>query len=927
MGTTLKKLTSDLKNLQIGEIDGANVLLNGIQLLVKSVDSPWIDLVDGIFPPASVVTELLQTIHQKRPNLDPNTCMALVIQQAYLEVLQTTLKQEKGTLEARFDLDNVNIDEQWRKKLFRSVEKLKECEIDVTRVNFLNLHNEPLVKDHFECLTTDWLRARLFREEDETDEAVNLARRISYQLYPQLLHIVAEHGEFYAPLVEYVKTIDFHELHKLHDIGKYRAALMKLSLKPVFHETFALRDLYVELNANDMSRLRQGGLAREKEKTGQLMKMVLDQLDDREHVVFIQAEPGKGKTVFCHMLAARVAVERPDWIPVFIRLRDESFVIEEVFEESFKKYLHPHFTLTDNLLRNRRFLFILDGIDELELAADTNHSLKSFFEQLSVFQKKCTEENRWRHKLVVTSRTIQNIESDVPSNFLCLQIENMGNPQFVAWLSNWTKLFGEKVANEFRTFLDRKKVFEESEENIQSSIRKLASEPLLLYMLGAMYRDGVLTQEAFETSPHRIEIYNRFVSWVCGDTRKYQLDPRSNRILEKSGLTPYGFRQLLQEIALCVWHGGKEFVPTICMRDHLSEPFSKPIKKLIAAGFDGIHNRLATFSFRHPEGASEKVEFAHKSFGEYLAAEQMVESLRQNGDPHHFYSVFGAALLSDEIRNFVMNILTIKFPLEEVKQITEQLYHLYIHYSDGRWMNEGITRAQWDELKRDKGTLDLLRFEAQTGINLFVLLCLLYQQTGGIFEICGRENDGTFESNRFRKLLAFGEFVETFGLFRRIHHLLKKVSLRRANLLCANFRRADLQETNLQEAVLRDVNLRGANLQGANLQGADLRTANLQDANLQGASLQNANLEDADLRDADFQKANLLGANLLCADLRDADLCGATLQSAVLYGANLHGTILEDADLTGAIISKQHLASYRDLFSETQLIQLDVVQD
>jgi uncharacterized protein YjbI with pentapeptide repeats len=242
-------------------------------------------------------------------------------------------------------------------------------------------------------------------------------------------------------------------------------------------------------------------------------------------------------------------------------------------------------------------------------------------------------------------------------------------------------------------------------------------------------------------------------------------------------------------------------------------------------------------------------------------------------------------------------------------------------------MNEGITRIRWDELKIYEVSVDLLRFEAQTGINLFVLLCLLYRQIEDIFEICGRENDGTLDSNRFRRLLALGEFVETFGLFRRIHHLLKKVSLRRANLLCANFRRANLQGTDLQGAILRDVNLRGAGLLDANLQGADLRVANLQDANLQQANLQDANMEEADLRDADLRGANLQGVNFLCADLRDADLQGANLQRAVLYGTNLHGTILEDANVTGTIISQQHLARYRDLFSENQIVQLDVVHD
>jgi uncharacterized protein YjbI with pentapeptide repeats len=503
------------------------------------------------------------------------------------------------------------------------------------------------------------------------------------------------------------------------------------------------------------------------------------------------------------------------------------------------------------------------------------------------------------------------------------------------------------MANEFRVFLDRRKVFEEPEKSSQSNMRRLASEPLLLYLFGTLHRNGALTQDAFETSAHRIEIYDRVVSWVCGDTRKYHAVHPSNRILKKSGMKPYELRQLLQEIALCVWHKGGEFAPITSITRRLNDSVPEQMRKLTTSGSKGVHNLLVSFSFEWHEGESGNVEFLHKSFGEYLIGEKIGESLRQisectsdqslqPGGPHtdytkevahRFYSVFGVALLTERIWDFVITILTENFTNEEIKQITEQLYHLYIGYSDGRWMNEGITRMRWDELKIYEVSVDLLQFEAQTGINLFVLLCLLYRQIEDIFEICGREDEGTFDSNRFRKLLAFGEIVETFGLFRRIHHLLKKVSLQRANLLCANFRRANLQETNLQGAILRDMNLRGASLQGANLQGADLRVANLQDADLRGASLQNANMEDADLRDVDFRKADVQGANLLCADLRDADLRGANLQRAVLYGANLRGVILEDADVTGAIISIQHLARYRSLFSENQIAQLDVVHD
>ncbi len=960
MGITLNQVSWNLKDLQIDDIRVDNVLFKGVQLLVEYANSFWDEMLKEICPPMYTFTELVKTIRLEKQDSDLDTYAALAIQQAYLEVFQTTLKEVKDTLEVRFDLDDVaDIDEQWRNKLLTSVEEFKECDIDAVRIDFPNLHDEPFVKNHLEKLAADWFRMRLFRKDGEEYEAANLARRISYQLYPHLLKIIAEHGELYAPLPEYFDVVNHRELQKHSDIEKYRAFLMQLPAKPIFHGIFALQDLYVELEATDIVLLSKkryliqpkvaGNELLEKEDSVQLMQTVLKQLDVRGPIILIQAGPGKGKSVFCQMLAARMAAERPNWIPILIRPGDKPFITGNSFNEIIKNSIEPYFTLTDDLLKTRRFLFILDGLDDLWPPTEFGHTFKRFFEQLAIFQKTYTEKDGWGHRFVITARPVrlQDIESGLPLNLLHLKIKNVEIPQFEMWLKNWEKLFGEDTANAFREVLERGKVFDQSENAYRNSIKGLVSELLLLYMLGAMHRDGALPQDVLETSPQRIEIYDRVVSWACEDTRKYHAVHHSNRVIERSGMKPYQLRRLLQEIALCIWHGRRESTSITRITKHLRDVAPEPVKKLTASDFDGMQTVLVSLPLQRYEGDNRHVEFFHKSFREYLAAEKMVETLMRLGErilnrysqqgeyrintmkevAYHFYSVFGIALLSSEIYNFVMDILPRNFSLEEIKQVTKRLYHLYIDYSDGRWFDAGISKIQWDELKRYDGRTGLLQFEAQAGINLFVFLCLLYQQIDATFEICGREEDGTFDSNRFRRLVGLGEIAGTFGLLRRVHGFLSKVNLQRADLLCVNLRRATLQKANLQGAILREAILREANLEGASLQGADLRVANVQDVNLQDADLQGANLEEADLRDANLQGANMQDANLLCADLRDADFRRAVLRRVVLYGANLRGALLHDADVTGTIISQQHLATFRELFSDEQIAQLNVVQD
>ena len=905
MGTTLNKLREAMKDLHVDGLAGANVLLKGIKTLAEHINSPWGELIKEIFPPAHLLIGLLKAIQAEKRSLDLDSCAALAIQHAYLEVFQNNLNEEKGNLEARFDLDDVEVDEQWKSEFSRTVETLQEFDIDVNHMDFPNLHNEPLVKEHFEKIAAEWLKVRLFKQDFEACEAVNFARRISYQLYPQILRIVSEYSDTYAPLAQYLEKVDHRELRELRDIEKYRAYLMKLPLKPIFNETFALKDMYAELDATDIT-----PSSKRKGKTAQLMQAVVDQLDDKEHVVFIQAGPGKGKSVFCQMLAAKVATQMLDWIPVLVRLRDDRFSAEQRFEKSIREYIKTHFTLTDELLRTRRFFFILDGFDELWLSSESSYVLKFFFARLSAFQKECSEENRWNHKILVTGRPmrIQDIESELPVNFLRLKIENMRISQFKAWLNNWAVLFGAEVAKDFTVFLTQGKVFDETKESHRSGLKSLASEPLLLYMLGAMHRDGALSQDSFDTA-RRIAIYDKAISWVCGDTKsgKYKTVHRGNRVLERSGIQPYELRQLLQETALCIWQGGGEFAPIERIKKRLNDVVPKQTKKLFGPGLEGVHNLLASFYFQRHKGESGNVEFSHKSFGEYLVAEKMAETLIDIGEcsvnrnthqeeyrikdakdvANLFYSVFSAMRLSHEVRDFIMDFLSKHQTEKEIKHITERLYEFYIAYSDGRWMSEGISRARWDELRKYESELSLLEFEASVGVNLFALLCVLYQKTEDEFSACGREENGSFDEYRINRLWGIGEIAKPPGLlWIRIYRFLKKIDLHGARLRERSFYGADLRKANLQRADLR----------GANFQGADL---------------ENADLENADLRGANLENANLVGANLSGVNFQSREL-----NYAILY-----------TDLTNAKILKHDLEKYRHLFSEEQIAQLNVCDE
>lgn len=953
MPLTLHTLADQMSGTHLDAHDGAAVLVRGLHLLLDHADSPWETLIASICPAQPIMSDLLTRIPDivGPPGLD--ACLAIGVQHAYLRAFQHVLRESAGLLDAHYALDEVAEQSTWLNRLHVFYEQITAYPLHLDQFDLRNFSTSPFIKEYLEQFSRIWLKMRLHHQQYAAFDAQNLARRVSYRIYPALLEQMAANQEFYAPLIDYFQQIGNWDNG---DVAAYTAHLLTLPAEPALQSSYALRDLYVAMQTTHvlpeahafrygMSRFQSASPDEHRGPQGQLMRTVLDQLEDREHVVCIQAKPGRGKSAFCAMLAANVALDYPEWLPILVDLQDGRFRHDAPLPEAIRHYVAPYMPLTDDVFRTRRLLLIFDGFDELSFSSDDARGLRRFFFTLAEFQRSAARSNHGRHKIVIAGRpiSIQDIESNLPTNFLRLRIEPLTNSQLVMWLANWEKVVGPQVAHAFQTFLEAGNAFQEAEGAPASDLQTVIGTPLLLLLLAELHRHRILTRPEHAAIRSAVEVYDLALSWIGGDFPHNWPLSREQEHLKQHGVSADTLRRVLQEIAICIWHEQRTLVPFAHIRNYLSSAAPRSAKKVFNSGLRGLHNLAISLPFPASPDTPQLVGFSHKSFGEYLAAEKMMLSLRKIStsfaEPvdlespalqeaaHRFYSVFGVTLLTDEIWEFMMEILGNRYDLDDLRQMTERLYRLYITYSNGRWINEDIARTQWSVLKRYDVPLDLLQFEAQVGINLFVLLCLLYWKTRGTFDICGRPDEGTFDSGRFRKLVAIGELVGTFGLFRRVSHLLSGVNLQEANLVCANLRRADLHTTNLRGAILRDANLRGANLRNACLQDADLRVASLQNADLRNATCMNANLEDADLRDANLTGSNFEKASLLCTEMRDAEFSRANLRGAVLYGAMLQGSNFEEADVTGAIISKQQLARDIDLFTEEQVAQFQIVDD
>ncbi|GET39009.1 NACHT domain-containing protein [Microseira wollei] len=680
-------------------------------------------------------------------------------------------------------------------------------------------------------------------------------------------------------------------------------------LETVFDETFTFQDIYVPLKAR---RLDGNGKPYEAEPID-LETWAKEMLDKPDKVMFIQGGPGRGKSVFCRMFADWVRQHlHPIWTPILIRLRDIR-TLENTLETTWRTILQNlDFVnsdagwLTD---KNTRFLFLLDGFDELLMEGRAGGGLKEFLQQIADFQRNYNQPPAVGHRVLITGRplALQGIERLMPTNLERVEIELMDDSIQQQWFTQWSAQVGEVESLEFQSFLRN--------QNCPDRVKELAREPLLLYLLARMHRDKHLKVQIFDGVSGvgaKIRVYEQSVNWVLEKQRQ-------NENFRLTGLETEDLRRILQEAALCVVQSGGESAKITMLEDRLNRQQAKLIEKAKkTAGEKALNNALAAFYLQPCEGdRGGAVEFTHKSFGEFLFAQLLKESLEEWTETDRrrgyklkdeelykeIYDLLGYGGLTPEIVEYLMALLDASDEFKPV-ELFQRLEDFYLQWCEGAFIDqetETLPQKKVQQLKKHLPNSNIRLGQRQVdiyaGLNAMILLLELnrYAQSKDdlkgkiVFYLCGKKDTDGFDKNRLRRIIGYSDCIDLLGFFRTVGFFLSGANLSDANLRDAYFIGADLSGATLIGAKLFDAKLFGADLSGATLIGAKLFDAKLFGADLSGATLIGAFLSDADLRGADLRGADLRGANL-----RGANLRGANLRGADLRGANLGVLTLND---------------------------------
>ncbi|WP_427158731.1 pentapeptide repeat-containing protein [Aliinostoc sp. HNIBRCY26] len=918
----------------------------------------------------TLLTEsLLRSLSQKKA-LKRNEGTWLAFQIAYLQALQQVLHQEailyrpwlnRAKIPARTPiLQDIQL-----QGLLKTLSPGKLTDTQAEQA--LSLVADSLLVQQMNYASVAWFVANGAEEV----EAKLLIQRLTHSLPGYLLAVIAHNALPLAQLQKFFRlgtpgNITTTELgttvaDKI-DLQRenYRASLLQSLNTPLFMESFALKDIYIPLAGTP-----QTG---NDESPVDLKTWVQKQLNDLETVTVIESEAGYGKTSFCQMWAAEIAREvYPSWMPILIRFRDIKYnhnLIETLNSGlAFQTHNHLATWLAEN---HPRCVILLDGLDELPPAIHSKRIKASFIQQLTELQAQS------QHKIILTSRsrTLREIAPEILLQWRRIKIEPLTTNELKQWFQQWTLIQSLPVAQNFFTFLKQAGLFASKSKFPQLST--LVHQPLMLYLLGVLHRDGLLDDGILELANNHNsllwEIHHRLQQWLLG----YPLTSNINTTLQRSGLahihrTPEAIANLLsnhppqtvidqiqalslkilhsdrhqitqesaQEINLPVFYfrirqaggrgqgaGGKvDKVDKVDKVEFLTQsPIPSEALSLSKCPQSPIPNPQSPIPSPQspiPNPQSPSIEFSHPRIGRYLCAKAVAHQL---------------AMLTHSQRDIYG---TESFLIDSPSDVAQHVYNL---------LGYGVLNQEITEL-----AIASLRPQFQHRFSWEVLIQRLqsfwYGYCQGRWLDAGIAHTALSYFHTLQNPLNVEHLntyvgINVFFLLAEIHREIQVpfapcghpshttdfypeallMLLAKAMLLDTHVSKRictkSLTGIDLSGASLSHITLAGANFQGTNLTNAALIDTNLTGVNLKGANLSDANLTNANLTAANLSHVNLTNTNLTGTNLTNVSIENTNFTNACLSDAVLSAEHQETAKFGGALFSLEQFQALKVLLSQ-----------
>ncbi|MEG4055143.1 MULTISPECIES: hypothetical protein [unclassified Microcoleus] len=262
-------------------------------------------------------------------------------------------------------LTRINLNSVLSEEFKQQIEELAESSLDEqeARKTMSGFPGSKLAEKFNHLLLTYLQQVGLTKGEAQT-----LTERVAWSTPRYISQALAEAKDDLKVLAERYSERWQKDLDKYDKIDAYlEETIASKPEEKVFDEDFKFKDIYVPLKAKRLD--KNGKLINDAEAFDleTWAKELLADEKKQNQVMFVEAGPGRGKSVSCRMFADWVRQYlHPVWTPVLIRLRDIP-TLHKSFRETLKEAVNAGFASDDGWLtdRNTRYLFFLDGFDEL----------------------------------------------------------------------------------------------------------------------------------------------------------------------------------------------------------------------------------------------------------------------------------------------------------------------------------------------------------------------------------------------------------------------------------------------------------------------------------------------------------------------------------------------------------------------------------
>ena len=285
--------------------------------LIQALDAPVAQLAVAGLPFVSVGINLLK-LGLEMAKVDPifESSVAIVAQLAYLQSLESVLGRLQD-VDTQAKLEQISL----RALIERQLAHLDNTELTTAEARrvITQFRESKLAEQFGDALAEQLQQAGL--------DDVFIHRLVDQVVWgsPRYVHLaMVEAGEAVAPLAEFYRTGGAQAEERYASIDDYLEKIKKLPLEPVFDEpNLRFQDIYVPLQVQPLT--QDGEVKKDAAPicSHQWTRQILEKpADQPRQVMFMEGDAGRGKSVFCRMIADWVQREFGDaFMPLWIPLR------------------------------------------------------------------------------------------------------------------------------------------------------------------------------------------------------------------------------------------------------------------------------------------------------------------------------------------------------------------------------------------------------------------------------------------------------------------------------------------------------------------------------------------------------------------------------------------------------------------------------